>query len=186
MPLSDQRRSEAAGALDRAERDRAPIEPLSATYPGLDIDDAYIAQNVNIACRHAGGAFVVGYKVGLTAKAMQAMLGIDHHDYGVILDTLVEPDGGNVAISRYCHPRVAIAFLLAETLIGPGLTSDDVLAATHAVAPSIEIIDCRITDWRITLEDTVPFASTTTMFRTSGDDFAAPNDGAGLVKGSSR
>ena len=157
MSLSNEQRQDAADALDHAEQNRAPIDPLSATYPGLDIDDAYRIQTINIDRLKARGATVVGYKVGLTAKAMQELLDIDQHDYGVILDVLVEPDGGSVDISRYCSPlvEIEIAFLLAEPLVGPGLTADDVLAATCAVAPSIELIDSRIADWRITLEDTI-------------------------------
>jgi len=157
MHLTDEQRSEAAAALRDAEEQRTPIGPLSASYPGIDLDDAYRIQSDNIERRLADGARLVGRKVGLTSASMQEMMGIDDHDYGVILDTMVGSDGGTLEAGRFCAPRVEveIAFLLARPLVGPGVTVEDVLAATTAVAPSIEIIDSRIADWRITFEDTV-------------------------------
>lgn len=157
MQLTDEQQYAAAAALRDAEEQRIPIAPLSATYPGIDLDDAYRIQSANIERRLADGARLVGRKVGLTSASMQEMMGIDDHDYGVILDTMVGSDGGALEVDGFCTPRVEveIAFLLAKPLVGPGVTVEDVLAATQAVAPSIEIIDSRIADWRITFEDTV-------------------------------
>ena len=157
MSLSEEQRQEIADALREAEQSRTPIQPLAAAYPGLDVDDAYSIQTLNIERRLAAGARVVGRKVGLTGAKMQDLHGLDQYDFGVLLDTMVESDGGTVDVSRFCMPRVEveIAFLLSEPLVGPGITGADVLAATKAVAPSIEIIDSRIADWRITLEDTI-------------------------------
>ena len=55
------------------------------------------------------------------------------------------------------QPRVEgeISFCLEKTLKGPGVTVADVYDATKYVTPSIEIVDSRIKDWKIKLQDTI-------------------------------
>jgi 2-keto-4-pentenoate hydratase len=146
---------EAAAALAAAERDRVPIAPLTQTWPGLTVDDAYEIQRFNVAHRVAAGERVVGHKVGLTSQAMQEMLGVDEPDFGHLLDGMVVE--GQTQAARYIAPRaeIEIAFVLGSPLKGPGVTADDVLAATDQVRAAIEIIDSRIADWKIALVDTV-------------------------------
>ena len=157
MSLSEQQRQDIADSLRDAEQGCSPIQPLAGAYPGLDVEDAYSIQTLNIERRLSAGSRIVGRKVGLTGAKMQDLHGLDQYDFGVLLDTMVESNGGTVDVSRFCMPRVEIeiAFLLSESLVGPGITTADVLAATQAVAASIEIIDSRIADWRITLVDTI-------------------------------
>ncbi|MFF4544656.1 2-keto-4-pentenoate hydratase [Streptomyces sp. NPDC001435] len=157
MILTDRQRQEAAALLRRAEHHAAPIEPLSALLPGLDLADAYAVQRHNIARRQADGATVIGHKIGLTSTAMQQLLGVTEPDFGHLLDDMVHRDGAPVFAHHYCRPRVEpeICFRLSHPLRGPGVTGDDVLAATDAVAPALEIVDSRIRDWNITLVDTV-------------------------------
>ena len=157
MTLTPAQLDQAAAQLRQAEQDRRPVEPFSAGYPGLELADAYAIQRANIAHRLASGEVVRGYKVGLTAAATQELLGVDQPDYGHLLDTMMLADGATVAAHRFCQPRIEpeIAFLLGTPLAGPGVTATEVLAATEAVAPSLEIVDSRIVDWRITLPDTI-------------------------------
>lgn len=146
-----------AERLRAASELRTPIPPLSHGAPGLDVASAYAIQLANVRERIAAGAVVRGHKVGLTSRAMQEMLGVHEPDYGHILDAMLIPDGASVSIRRFLQPRVEveIAFLLARALPGPGVTAADVLAASAAVAPAIEVIDSRIADWKITLVDTI-------------------------------
>lgn len=155
--MDDQTRAEAASVLAAAEQARQAVPPLSSTYSGLAIADAYDIQLTNVRARISAGRRIVGHKVGLTAKAMQEMLGVDEPDYGHLLDDMVVDAGVAVARERYVQPRVEIeiGFVLRDGLAGPGVTADDVMAATAYVVPSIEIIDSRIADWRITLVDTI-------------------------------
>ena len=145
-----------AEALQRAESDRRQVPPLTADGP-VTIDDAYAVQLANVARRVASGERIVGKKVGLTAKAMQRMLGVESPDYGHLFEAMQVPDGGSMPASELMQPRVEaeIAVILARPLRGPGLTDLDVLAALEAIVPAIEIIDTRITDWKITLADTI-------------------------------
>ncbi|MCB1038778.1 MAG: 2-keto-4-pentenoate hydratase [Acidimicrobiales bacterium] len=157
MTIDADRRAQAAAALATAERDAAPIPPLSETYPGLEASDAYEIQLVNIRRRNAEGAEVLGHKVGLTATAMQELLGVDEPDYGHLLDDMVHANDVELPIVRFCAPRIEpeITFRLHSPLTGPGVTVEDVLAATDAVIASLEIVDSRVADWKITLADTI-------------------------------
>jgi len=148
---------ELAAALEAADRDRAPIAPLSAAHPDLTMEDAYAVQRALRARRLQQGARIVGHKVGLTSQAMQEMLGVDQPDFGYLTDAMVLPDGAHVGARALIAPRVEaeIAFRLGAPLRGPGLDVPAVLAATEAVAPALEVIDSRIADWRIGIVDTV-------------------------------
>lgn len=155
--LSSATRAELAAALAEAERTRAPLSPLSAAHPDIDVVDAYEIQLINIGQRISAGAVVVGHKVGLSSKAMQDMMGVDEPDYGHLLADMEVFETTPVDADRYLYPRVEVevGFLLADDLPGEGCTEDDVLAATAAFAPSIELIDTRIKDWKIGLCDTI-------------------------------
>jgi 2-oxo-3-hexenedioate decarboxylase/2-keto-4-pentenoate hydratase len=155
--MDETQRRQAAALLAQAEVSREPIVPLSTTFPEIDVDDAYAIQEVNMASRLAAGRTVLGHKVGLTSRAMQEMLGVDQPDSGVLLDDMFYATGDEVPAGRFLQPRVEIeiAFELRTALRGPGVSAADVMAATAAVAPSIEIIDSRIADWKIALEDTI-------------------------------
>jgi 2-keto-4-pentenoate hydratase len=155
--LSVQTRDELAADLAEAERRRVPIAPLTDGNPTIDVVDAYEIQLINIRQRVAEGARVVGHKVGLSSKAMQQMMGVDEPDYGHLLDEMQAFEDTPVKAGSYLYPRVEVevGFVLAEDLPGAECTEDDVLAATAAFAPSIELIDTRITDWKIKLCDTI-------------------------------
>ncbi|OBH07681.1 MULTISPECIES: 2-keto-4-pentenoate hydratase [unclassified Mycobacterium] len=150
-------RDELAADLAQAERSREPIAPLTARYPEIDVVDAYEIQLINIRQRVAEGARVLGHKVGLSSLAMQQMMGVDEPDYGHLLDEMQVFEDTPVKAGRYLYPRVEVevGFILSEDLPGAGCTEDDVLAGTAALAPSIELIDTRITDWKIALCDTI-------------------------------
>ena len=155
--LSVATRDELAAELAEAERRRTPLTPLTTVHPDIDVVDAYEIQLINIRQRVAEGARVVGHKVGLSSEAMQKMMGVEEPDYGHLLSEMEAFEDKPVAAGRYLFPRleVEVAFILADDLPGAGCTEDDVLAATAAFAPSIEIIDTRIKDWKIGLCDTI-------------------------------
>ncbi|MGW0517381.1 2-keto-4-pentenoate hydratase [Crossiella sp. NPDC003009] len=154
--LTADQRADAAERLRAAELDRRPISPLVRSHRGIDVVDAYEIQLINIRRRLAEGRRVLGHKVGLSSAAMQQMMGVTEPDYGHLLDDMALSEDKPVAADRFCRPRVEVevAFILGEDL-PPGCTETEVLARTAALAPAIELIDSRITDWRISLPDTV-------------------------------
>lgn len=143
--------------LREAEVAAVAIPQVTASWPGLDVDDAYAIQLENVRLRESQGEAIVGQKVGLTSKAMQEMLGVGEPDYGHLLAEMVVPDGGSLPAASFCSPRaeIEIGFVLRDDLTGPGCTADDVREATAFVCAAIEVIDSRIADWKLTLADTV-------------------------------
>lgn len=139
--------ADAARALDGAERTRTQIRLLSETYTGMTMDDAYAIQAEWVRRKVAAGDPVIGWKIGLTSKAMQAALSIDIPDSGVLLNSMAFDSGATVAPGRFIQPRIEaeIAFVMKRGL-EPGDTSPEaILAATDYVAPALEILDTRIT-----------------------------------------
>ena len=136
----------AALALLDAEATRRQIGLLSLTHPGMTLDDAYAVQADLVALKLAGGRHRVGWKIGLTSRAMQEALRIDTPDSGVLLDNMVFRDGATIPKNRFIQPRVEaeIAFVMARDLSGADITRADVIAATAHVAPALEILDTRI------------------------------------------
>lgn len=175
--LSVATRDELAADLAQAERSREAITPLTAAYPDIDVVDAYEIQLINIRQRVAEGARVLGHKVGLSSKAMQQMMGVDEPDYGHLLDEMQVFEDTPVKAGRYLLPRVEVevAFILGADLPGAGCTEDDVLTATEALAPSIELIDTRISDWKIALCDTIADNASSAGF-VLGQARVAPGD----------
>jgi 2-keto-4-pentenoate hydratase len=146
-----------ADQLFRAEADRVPVAPLTTRYPGLSVADAYRIQQLNVARRQAAGERVNGHKIGLTARTMQIKFNVDEPDYGHLLDTMTVEHGAVLDLAELIDPQIEVepAFMLGKRLAGPGVTLEDVMAATEYVCVCFEVIDSRIADWRIRLEDTV-------------------------------
>jgi 2-keto-4-pentenoate hydratase len=157
MRLDQKQVEELARRLLGAEESRQAIAPLTQEYPDLRVEDAYKVQLSVIEAKKAGGAVVTGKKAGVTSKAIQQMFGVSEPDYGHLLHDMIVPEGETIRCSTLIQPKAEpeIAFILAEELRGPGVSAADVLAATKYVLPVLEIIDSRITDWKIKLPDTV-------------------------------
>lgn len=135
----------AAAALLRAEDRREQIGLLSLAHPGMTMDEAYAVQAALMRAKLAAGRKVIGWKIGLTSKAMQDALKIDTPDSGVLFDDMIFETGGVVPEGRFVQPRVEaeIAFVMKAPLDGR-VTRAQVIAATDYVAPSLEILDTRI------------------------------------------
>lgn len=135
----------AAAGLYQAEKNRQPIDPVSLSHPEMTTDDGYAIQKEWVDKKINDGRRVVGYKIGYTSRAMQKALNINEPDYGVLLDDMVFPDGGDIDVSQFCDPRVEVelAFILKDRLEGENVTIFDVLNATDYVVPALEIIAAR-------------------------------------------
>lgn len=146
MPLSETEIRRAAADLDTAERKREQIGLLSIRHEDMDIEDAYGIQAALVEAKLAAGRRRVGWKIGLTSKAMQEALGIDTPDSGVLLDDMQFEDGAAIAADCFIQPRIEaeIAFRMGHDLAGPGVGEFDVLDATALVFPALEILDTRI------------------------------------------
>ena len=148
---------EAADALLDAYRSRVPIAPLTETTPGLSIEQAYAIQLAQVEHWKSAGHTIKGHKVGLTSRAMQLQLGVDQPDYGHLREDMFHLDSAPVDLDRFISPKVEpeISFVLKRPLAGPGVTVAEAISAVDFAIASLEIIDSRIADWRITLADTI-------------------------------
>lgn len=136
----------AAQALFDAEQTGTQCGLISLANPGMTLDDAYAVQDAFVALKIAAGAAQIGWKIGLTSRAMQQALGITTPDSGVLTDDMLFETGSTIPKGRFIQPRIEaeIAFIMASDLAGPQVTRADVIAATGAVTPSLEILDTRI------------------------------------------
>ena len=147
-----------AERLYMAARTRTPIPPLTSEHPGLTAGDAYAIQSGLVSLLLAdGGDRIVGYKLGLTSRPMQELLGVHEPDYGPVLASMVIPDGADVEVERFIQPKVEaeIALVLERDLRGPGVTVPQAARAVGEAFAALEIIDSRIEDWKIKLPDTI-------------------------------
>ena len=147
MAMLEQERQDAAQALFEAERTRQWIEPITTTYPGADIADAYAIGQMVTEAKVAAGRRVCGHKVGYTSAAMRDAFGATEPDYGTIFDNWIVEDGSTISMKSVNRPWVEIelAFVLKAELGGPTVDATDVIKATDYVLPSIEICDSRFT-----------------------------------------
>jgi 2-keto-4-pentenoate hydratase len=154
MAVSDDTREELADALYEALRTQEPIDRLTAEHD-LTMADAYDVQTRFIDRRLDDGAEIVGHKIGLTSDGIQEQLGVDEPDYGRLLDTMFV-EGREIPGEDLIAPRIEpeIGFIMEEPL-DPPVTYLDVLDATGSVLPVVEVIDSRVRDWDIRIEDTI-------------------------------
>jgi len=167
--------NEAANALFEAEKTRQQIGILSLNYPSMDMDDAYAVQSAFVDKKRKTGSKQLGWKIGLTSKAMQSALGIDIPDSGILFEDMFFDHNSHIPQNRFIQPRIEaeIAFVMKAPLSGPNTTREQVLAATDYVCPSLEILDTRI------LRQDPKTGTTRKIFDTIADNAA----NAGIVLG---
>ncbi|MFC7361029.1 2-keto-4-pentenoate hydratase [Nocardioides astragali] len=148
--------AEAAARLRAAQETGTPCAPVRDLI-GDDTTAAYAVQRAAIARRVEAGATIVGRKVGLTSPAVQAQIGVDQPDFGVLLDDMGHPDAATVLTHGLLQPKIEaeVAFVLGADLAEGELDEAQVRSAVSQVVPALEIVDSRIAGWDITFADTV-------------------------------
>lgn len=146
-----------ADELFRARVQVSPVSPLTERSEIL-LNDAYGISEINLNARLSQeGGRLIGKKIGLTSRAVQKQLGVSEPDFGYLLSQMEVPLGESISRSKMILPRVEgeLAFVLKKDLKGPNLTAADVIRATDFLLPCIEVIDSRVKDWKIKIQDTV-------------------------------
>jgi len=163
--------------LHQALTDRQAVAPLTERNPDMTLEQAYQVQLAMIQHRLEGGQKVIGKKIGVTSQVVMDMLGVDQPDFGHLLSDMLYVDGAAISLAGLIAPKAEgeIAFVLKEDLRGPGVTVADVLRATAYVMPCFEIVDSRIRDWKIRIQDTVADNASAGAFVLGGQG-AAPRD----------
>ena len=136
---------------------RRVVAPLLEREPQIRVEDAYRIQLHMVARRVAAGERVVGKKIGVTSKPVQDFLGVYEPDFGQLTSGMARSEAEGVDLGALIQPKAEaeLAFVLERDLIGPGITAIDVIRATAYVSPCFEIVDSRIRDWKIKIQDTV-------------------------------
>ena len=149
---------------------RKPVSPLSARGHDLSIEDAYRFQERMLSHRLADGDRIVGKKVGATSAAVQNLLKVKQPDFGMLLASMIYNEGETIPMDNLIQPKAEgeIAFILKRDLHGPGINIADVLAATDCVMPCFEIVDSRIENWKIAIQDTVADNASCGVFALGG------------------
>ncbi|MCG2581369.1 MAG: 2-oxopent-4-enoate hydratase [Marinobacter sp.] len=141
-----------------AMRERTTLRPFTERFADITIEDAYNISLRMIDRRVEAGEKIIGKKIGVTSRAVQRMLDVHQPDFGYLTDQMAFNQGEEMPISeRLIQPKAEgeIAFILKKDLMGPGVTNADVLAATDCVIPCFEVVDSRIENWQIRIQDTV-------------------------------
>ncbi len=170
VAISDDAVLAAVWRLDNAQQQRTPCTPVRDVLPAGDLTAAYTVQAKIIANRRAAGARVVGHKIGLTNPKVQAQLGVDQPDFGVLLSDMRCTGDDPIDITRLLQPRIEaeLAFVLNRDLDMPAVTEADVAAATAYITAALEIVDSRITGWDISITDTVADNASSGLFVLAG------------------
>ncbi|WP_017522681.1 2-oxopent-4-enoate hydratase [Pusillimonas noertemannii] len=174
--MNEQKIQQYGDALYQALVERKAIDPLTTTEPDITIQDAYRIQLCMIERRLQDGTEqVIGKKIGVTSRAVMDMLKVDQPDFGHLTSSMVFGDGAAIPADTLIAPKAEgeIAFVLKHDLCGPGITNADVLRATEYVLPCFEIVDSRIRDWKIRIQDTVADNASSGVF-VLGDAAADP------------
>jgi 2-keto-4-pentenoate hydratase len=113
-----------------------------AYFDRLTMDDAYRIQLALIDRRVAAGERHIGWKVGLTAKAIQEQFGFHEPLFACILET--QPTGHVFGATELIHPgfETELCVRLGRGLEGK-VTLEQVRAAVDVIHPSFEIIETR-------------------------------------------
>ena len=175
--MDDARIAALGDELYRALRERATVAPLTGREPGITIEDGYRISRRMLDRRLADGEKIIGKKIGVTSKPVQRMLDVHQPDFGWLTTPMAYEDGAEMPVSReLIQPRAEgeIAFVLSRDLRGPGITEKDVLAATDHVMACFEVVDSRIADWKIRIQDTVSDNASSGLFVT-GREKALPS-----------
>jgi 2-keto-4-pentenoate hydratase len=145
-----------AGLLFQAERNRKPIAPLTEQDSSITVDDAYRIQAENVKTVLSMGHVISGKKIGLTSEDIQKQMGVSEPDYGHLYAAMERRDR-KINTSALIQPKIEgeIAFVLKEDLVGGAVTREDVIRSTDYVVAALEIVDSRIANWTIKLEDTI-------------------------------
>ena len=174
--MSDDLIQQYGDQLYNAMINRTPIRPLTERHPDMSLETAYQISLHMLERRLAAGEKVIGKKIGLTSLAVQTMLGVDQPDFGYLTDAMAFSQGQDMPISeRLMQPRAEgeIAFILKKDLLGPGITNADVMAATDCVIPCFEVVDSRVENWQIKIQDTIADNASCGLF-VLGDKAVSP------------
>jgi 2-oxo-3-hexenedioate decarboxylase len=143
--------SKAAKALANARQAKSPLD--QASISGLtDLQKAYNVQLAGVDLMRQSGDKLVGLKMGFTSQAKMLQMGVQEMIFGHLTSSMSVQDGDEVGLSKFIHPRVEpeIAFLMKADLPSE-IDASRITSYVEAVAPALEIIDSRYSNFKFDL-----------------------------------
>lgn len=174
MTTSPQNMQAAADRLWQAARSGVACDPVRDLIADGDLDGAYAIQEINTRRGLENGRRLVGRKIGLTSRAVQAQLGVDQPDYGMLFADMAVAEGEDIRWADVSQPKVEaeIAFVLGADLDDPTLTVADLTRAVDYAVAAIEVVDSRVRDWDIRIADTIADNASSGLFVLGGEPHA--------------
>lgn len=142
------------------------IPPLRDGLDPTDIDGAYAIQQLNTEFWQDEGRKIIGRKIGLTSPAVQKQLGVDQPDFGVLFEDMKIENGSQIPADRLIQPKAEaeVAIVLGKDIPFEDCTPEQVANAVEYASCAIEIVDSRVSDWKITFADTVADNGSSALF----------------------
>lgn len=150
--------AQAAASLIEAERTGTPVPPVREILGDeAGIDTGYAVQEINTDLWMAQGRRVSGRKIGVTSAAVQRQVGVNQPDFGTLFVDTEYGAGAEIPAERLIQPRAEaeVALVIDRDLDRAPHGFVEVLNAVAYALPAIEIVDSRITDWDISIVDTI-------------------------------
>lgn len=180
--MTDAELDDVAGELLVARRAGAESPPPSTAHPGFSMDNAYAVARRLLEDRLAGGARVVGAKLGFTNQSMWDALGIDRPFWAPVYDDTVT-DARTVSVAGLLAPHVEPEIVLGlGATLGPGAGPDDLEAAVAWAALGFELVQCRYPGWAMMPADALADAGLHARLVVGDRVPLAPGDLAALAQ----
>ena len=176
--LTREQIEKAAQDLYQAEKTKQQIDLISNRHPGFTIDEAYAIQDALVDLKLKDGRKQIGWKIGLTSRAMQMALQIETPDSGVIFDDMYFENGARIPKGTFFEPRIEaeIAFIMGQDLTLSNLNREGIIQATGHIVPALEILETRV----------VRYNPVTKTYRNVCDTIADNAANAGIVLANNR
>ncbi|MEW5423338.1 2-keto-4-pentenoate hydratase [Amorphus sp. 3PC139-8] len=146
-----------AESLFEARTHLKQVAPPRETMGLTTVAEAQAVQDRNTERWLSAGRRMVGRKIGLTSKAVQAQIGVNEPDYGVLWADYGFSGGDAVPISRFMQPRAEaeVAFVMERAVSDPQASMTDLMRSVAYALPALEIVDSAVANWDIRLVDTI-------------------------------
>lgn len=154
----EQKITEVARILSDAASSSKACGPIRDLLGAQNLEAAYKVQQHNINERiKKENTKIVGRKIGLTAKSVQAQLGVDQPDFGTLLQSMQVGNAGTIPKEELMQAKAEaeIAFVLKEDLTESNLSHVDLIHKVDYAVAALEIVGSRIENWNIGITDTI-------------------------------
>jgi 2-oxo-hept-3-ene-1,7-dioate hydratase/2-keto-4-pentenoate hydratase len=115
-------------------KEKKQISLLTKEYPEIEIEDSYHIQEFIIDSLKNNGQEVKGYKIGLTSKLVQEMIGTTEPDFSPMTDSMFIMESSTLKSTDWISPLVEleISFVIKEKLSGPKINAADIIRKSFA------------------------------------------------------